>query len=69
MDHRSTAIFSPLVGEDVLHRQAVVLVERKHSVVEHIHGRLRQLGGLELAEGEGAIGIQGRLQIDPSAAL
>jgi hypothetical protein len=38
---RATAVLAPVVGEQVVHVHPVLLAERQHAFVEHVHRRLR----------------------------
>jgi hypothetical protein len=42
MNHRLAAIFPSVIREDMFDCKAVLLIKRQHSVIEHIHRRLRQ---------------------------
>lgn len=58
-----------VVGQDVLHRNAPLLVEGEEPVVEEIDGRHGQLGEVGLREGQGAERVHHALEGDPPHPL
>jgi hypothetical protein len=45
-----------IVGQDRVHWQIELLIERQYVVVQHRHRRLRLLGQVQEAEGIGGVG-------------
>ena len=57
---------APIVGQHVLHVDAVLLVEGKHSVMEHVHRGHGHLGEA-LAEAQRTVDVDHGLQVDLAA--
>lgn len=69
MPIRPAAEFAAVVGEDGLDGGAVLVEGRQDVVVEQLHGRERQLVGVEPGPGVPAVAVDGRLHVDPPHAL
>ncbi len=64
MNHRSPAVLTTIIREDVFHSDALRFMEGQHPVIEDIHGGLRGLGGVKLSKGKRPIGIDDGLEPD-----
>ena len=69
MNHLATAILPAIIHDDMLYIKALFCLERKYPVIEEIYSSRRNLGGVELAEGKGSIGIHRSLMIDSANTL
>lgn len=69
MNHRSPAVRTTIIREDVFHFEVLRFVEGQHPVIEDIHGGLRELGGVKLSKGKRTIGVDDSLEPDAADSL
>lgn len=66
---RPTAVLPAIVRENGCDCGIVLLEERQDVFIEHMHGRDRQLAGVEPSPGVAGMTVDHRLQIDPTNAF
>jgi hypothetical protein len=69
VNHRSAAIFSAVIREDVLNVKVMGFIEGHHPVIKNIHGSFWKFGGIELTKSKGSVSIHHSLKINTAYAL
>lgn len=66
---RTATEFAPIVGENSLDGDAVLLEEGQDVIVEEVNGSKRHFRGVEASESEAGMAVDSGLRIDASNAL